>query len=160
MVGSWASAQWATPGCGSNVKVCIVYVLLFACESHPNMVDSFSKPGTHFPAFLLANNAHIIFSSGQWNVRCSLLELMGEKNKTKLESGKENHWRKRLDLSAFYISRPFFCMWVVMSGVVAALLLPQSCKSCTETAQQPNFFFCLIPCSLLLSRMLILWRLQ
>lgn len=43
----------------SNVKVWTVYVLLFACESHPNMADS-SLPGTHFPAFLLANNAHII----------------------------------------------------------------------------------------------------
>lgn len=52
---------------------------------------------------------------------------------------------KASDLSAFYISNVLSLHVVVMSGVVAALLLPQSYKSCTETAQQPNFFFCLIP---------------
>ena len=43
----------------TRVKVCTVYVLLFACESSPNTADS-SLPGAHFPAFLLATNAHII----------------------------------------------------------------------------------------------------
>lgn len=42
-----------------RVKVRTVYVLLFACESSPNTADS-SLPRAHFPAFLLANNAHII----------------------------------------------------------------------------------------------------